>query len=79
MQTLAEDAVCYFVTENGTIISNKKKLVNSGVGNQMTIGFILASGIDYTQIRSCFMRIESQSAVLGEIDFKMNISFYSEF
>ena len=79
VQTLAEDAVCYFVTENGTIISNKKKLVNSGVGNQMTIGFILASGIDYTQIRSCFMRIESQSAVLGEIDFKMNISFYSEF
>ena len=78
-QILAEDAVCYFIAENGTIISNKKKLANSGVGNEMTIGFILASGIDYTQMRSCFMRIESHGTVLGEIDFKMNISFYSEF
>ena len=78
-EVLAENAVCYFVTENGTVISNKKKLVNANIGDEMTIGFILVSSIDFTQISSCLMRIESDGITIGEIDFKMNISFYSDF
>lgn len=79
VQVLPEDTLCYFVTKDGAIISNKKKLANEGLGGEMTIGFVLASGIDYTQMSACLMRIESKGVVLGEIDFKLNISFYSDF
>ena len=67
------------MTKDGTIISNKKKLANEGLGGEMTIGFVLTSGIDYTQMSACLMRIESKGVVLGEIEFKLNISFYSDF
>lgn len=79
VQVLPEDTLCYFVTKDGTIISNKKKLANEGLGGEMTIGFVLTSGIDYTQMSACLMRIESKGVVLGEIEFKLNISFYSDF
>lgn len=79
VQVLPEDTLCYFVTKDGTIISNKKKLVNGGLGGEMTIGFVLTTGIDYTQMSACLMRIESKGVVLGEIEFKLNISFYSDF
>lgn len=79
VQVLPEDTLCYFVTKDGAIISNKKKLANEGLGGEMTIGFVLTSGIDYTQMSACLMRIESKGVVLGEIEFKLNISFYSDF
>ena len=79
VQVLPEDTLCYFVTKDGTIISNKKKLANERLGGEMTIGFVLTSGIDYTQMSACLMRIESKGVVLGEIEFKLNISFYSDF
>lgn len=78
-EELAENAVCYFVTAPGIVISNKKKIANVGIGGEMTIGFVLVSGVDYTQFSSCLMRIESDGVVIGEIDFNMNISFYSDF
>lgn len=79
VQTLADDTICYFTSTNGTVISNKKTLINGALGNEMTIGFVLTSGVDFTQMSSCLMRIESQGVALGEIEFKMSISFYSDF
>jgi hypothetical protein len=45
----------------------------------IVVGFILNSGIDYTAMQECLMRFETSGDILGDIDFKMNISFYSDF
>ena len=75
----AENALCYFVAADGSLISNKRKLPNGEIGTEATVGFVLASGIDYTQMKSCVLRVEINDGVVNEIDFKMNISFYSDF
>lgn len=75
----ADCATCYFISVDGAVISNKKKLTNLEPGTQSTIGFILASGIDFTQMNFCYMCIEANEKVIGKIEFKMNISFYSDF
>ncbi len=67
----------YFISKDGTVISNKKKI--SDFAEEAVVGFVLNSGIDYTKMTSCFMCIESDGAILCKIDFKMNISFYSDF
>lgn len=69
----------YFVSTSGDIISNKKKLLQTSSEEKITVGFVLNSGIDYTVMQSCFLRFELQEELLGEIEFKMNISFYSDF
>ena len=73
----AESLIAYFVTNSGETISNKKKI--SVTTDDITIGFVLNSGIDYTTMQECLMRFESQGDILWNIDFKMNISFYSDF
>lgn len=73
----AESLIAYFVTDSGETISNKKKILVTT--DDVTIGFVLNSGIDYTTMQQCLMRFESQGDVLPDIDFKMNISFYSDF
>lgn len=69
----------YFVSTAGDTISNKKKLLQTSSEEKITVGFVLNSGIDYTAMQSCFLRFERQGEPLGEIEFKMNISFYSDF
>lgn len=70
--------VVYFVSTSGDIISNKKKLEQTSSG-EITVGFVLNSGIDYTGMRKCFLRFEQQGEFIGEVEFKMNISFCSDF
>lgn len=73
------DLVTYFVTSSGEIISNKKKVPALHDAEQAQIGFILNSGIDYTTMHKCCMRLESDGVHMGDIEFDMNISFYSDF
>jgi hypothetical protein len=73
----SESLIAYFVTNTGEIISNKKKIAVSS--DEIVVGFILNSGIDYTAMQECLMRFETSGDILGDIDFKMNISFYSDF
>lgn len=68
----------YFVSKNGEIISNKKKVAVVS-SKEVTVGFVLNSGIDYTSMQECLMRFESAEEKLWDIGFKMNISFYSDF
>lgn len=75
----SESLIAYFVTNAGETISNKKKVAAPSENMDMTIGFVLKSGIDYTTMSECLMRFESQGEILGDIRFKMNISFYSDF
>ena len=72
-------AVCYFVATDGSLISNKRKLPNGEVGAEATVGFVLTSGVDYTQMKSCTLRVEVDGTIVDTIDFKMNVSFYSDF
>lgn len=73
------DTVAFFVNGSDEIISNKKKIIFSDSEEGVSVGFILNSGIDYTSMKECFMRFESSGEKLGDIEFKMNISFYSDF
>lgn len=75
----AEEVVCYFVTEAGAVMSNKKKLANGQEGQEAVMGFILVTGIDYTQIKKCRMQIESRGTTIGEMDFKVSIAFCPDF
>lgn len=75
----SKDFVAYFVSDSGDIISNKKKLVSGEVDCEVTLGFVLDSGIDYTQMKKCFLMITTSGEDAQKIEFKMNISFYSDF
>ena len=68
-----------FVSEDGGLISNKKKIIAGDIGTETTLGFVLDSGIDYTKMKKCFMDIETADSVIQKVEFKMNISFYSDF
>lgn len=73
-----ENLVAYFVSADGDMISNRKKIPAENCGD-ITVGFVLNSGIDFTKMSKCYMQIEAQDTLVGKIDFKMNISFYSDF
>ena len=75
----AKEFVVSFALENGKVISNKKKLVSGDVGCETKLGFVLDSGIDYTQMKKCFMKIATSDDEVQNIEFKMNIAFYSDF
>lgn len=76
----AYDALtAYFITDSGEIISNKKMIQLTEPDKDVTVGFILNSGIDFTSMKKCFMRFDFQGETLGDIPFKMNISFFSDF
>lgn len=69
----------YFITDSGEIISNRKMIQLTEPDKDVTVGFILNSGIDFTSMKKCFMRFDFQGETLGDIPFKMNISFFSDF
>ncbi len=69
----------YFKDNNGRTISNSKSYIVPKTGEETKVGFILKSGIDFTQMNSCELIVESEGEVLEGIKFKMNISFYSDF
>ena len=73
------EATCYFVAADGSVISNKKKMDNVGIGQESILGFILLPGIDYTKMKTCYLQVESQGTILGQVEFRMNISFCSDF
>lgn len=76
----AYDALtAYFITDSGEIISNRKMIQLTEPDKDVTVGFILNSGIDFTSMKKCFMRFDFQGETLGDISFKMNISFFSDF
>ena len=77
---LPEDTLTLYFTDNkGHIISNRKSYVVPDVGAETKVGFILKSGIDFTQMDSCTLAVEAEEDICQEIIFKMNISFYSDF
>lgn len=75
-ETMLEDLiVVYFVDDQGTIISNKKK-IDASIGNDnIKLGFILNSGVNYSSMKRCFIQLESQNGLISRLDFKMNIAF----
>ena len=74
-----KDFIAFFTDENGEIISNKKKIVTGNLGDETTLGFVLDSGIDYTKMKKCFMKITTEYDEIQTFEFKMNIAFYSDF
>jgi hypothetical protein len=75
----ANEFIVCFVSDTGDVISNKKKLVSADIDSETTLGFVLASGIDYTQMKKCAMKIMTADEDVQSIEFKMNIAFYSDF
>lgn len=75
----AKEYAVSFVSEEDNVISNKKKIIAGDIGCETTLGFVLDSGIDYTKMKKCFMNIETADGVIQRVEFKMNISFYSDF
>lgn len=77
---LPEDTLTFYFTDTkGHVISNRKSYVVPDVGAETKVGFILKSGIDFTQMDSCTLVVEAEEDICQEIIFKMNISFYSDF
>ena len=77
---ISEDTLTlYFTDSKGRVISNRKSYVVPDVGAETKVGFILKSGIDFTQMDSCTLAVEAEEDICQEIIFKMNISFYSDF
>lgn len=74
-----KNTVAYFTTDDGVVISNKKMIVLSDSDETVTVGFVLTSGIDYTSIKNCLMHFDANGEPLGDIKFKLNISFCSDF
>ena len=64
----------YFTDNRKTVISNRKKVIMSSDDN-ISLGFVLNSGFDYTTLKKCFLCLEKQNEVIGQIEFKMNIAF----
>ena len=78
-QIVAQEFIVYFVSSDGNIISNKKKLSSGDAGCETVLGFVLDSGIDYTRMKKCFMKIVTVDEEIQNIEFGMNIAFYSDF
>lgn len=74
-----DEITALFVSKAGMSISNRKKLTGLSGEENITLGFVLDSGVDYTTMKECFLRLDSQNGTLGDIAFRMNISFCSDF
>lgn len=70
--------VC-FVDNNGNAISNEKHVAIGEVNTETSLGFILKSGIDFTSMKECSMQFFTTQKIYEKIEFKMNISFFSDF
>ena len=69
----------FFTDDTGRIISNKKIVKVEKIGTESVVGFVLKGGIDFTSMTECSLKIVGSSDVVGNVPFKMNISFYSDF
>lgn len=69
------ELTAYFVDEQNTAISNRKKVVFAALDESFTLGFVLNSVNNYTKMKKCFLLIENQSEILESIDFNVNIAF----
>lgn len=69
----------HFVDIDDNTISNTKKVSPAPVGGETKVGFVLNSGINFTQMKQCILIIESSSEEEMRIPFEMNISYYSDF
>ena len=72
------EAVLYFTDLQGNRISNTKNVSLSGVGTSVVAGFILSSGIDFTEMSASYLHIKG-AGFEYLMPFRMNISFYSDF
>ncbi len=79
LEIVENEITVYFVDENDRLISNKRKIKPEGKGTEVSVGFILNSGIDFTVMKACRIKIEYSAEKHFYIDFTMNISFYSDF
>ena len=79
VETSVQDYIVHFVSETEEIISNKRKFSCGNLNDEITVGFILNAGIDYTKMKRCYMEIEVDGVSVQRIEFKMNIAFYSDF
>lgn len=79
INTIEDEYNIVFVDSNKVPISNKRSVKKATVGEKSIIGITLLSNIDFTIMKKCFMQIEANGKVIGEIPFKMNIAFYSDF
>lgn len=70
-----DELTAYFIDKSGNGISNRKIAAVSSLREETVFGFILNSGIDYSLMKKCYLRIEQNGTVIGEIEFKMNIAF----
>ena len=68
-----------FVDADKNVISAKRSVSKTVVGEETTVGVVLSSGIDFTTMKNCFMQIRVNGDLVDEISFKMNIAFYSDF
>lgn len=67
-----------FVSLCGERISNLKQIALQA-GEDVTLGFVLNPGRDFTEMKGCYLRLESEGAVVGDFLFEMNISFSNDF
>lgn len=79
INTVEDEYTIVFVDPNKAPISKKRSVKRAAVGEKTVIGITLLSNIDFTLMKNCFMQIETSGKVIGEIPFKMNIAFYSDF
>ena len=69
------DMTVFFTDPLGTVISNKKKAALVPGNENITLGFVLNDGVDYTVMKRCYLQLEHQDQSIGRIEYKMNISF----
>lgn len=67
-----------FVSLCGERISNLKQITLQA-GEDVTLGFVLNPGREFTEMKGCYLRLESEGAVVGDFLFEMNISFSNDF
>ena len=69
----------YFVDSFGNTISNVRNIDSLPIGEEYLVGFVLNSGIDFTQMKNCILRIDADSTNLTQINFDIKIAFFSDF
>ena len=69
----------YFVDSFGNTISNVRNIDLLPIGEEYLVGFVLNSGIDFTQMKNCILRIDADGTNLTQINFDIKIAFFSDF
>ena len=74
-EVIEGDMTVFFTDQLGAVISNKKKAALVPGNENITLGFVLNDGVDYTVMKRCYLQLEHQDQSIGRIEYKMNISF----